>query len=74
MTIPDDRVSGEGGAGVPREEAWDAVTEGEAASLASIWRCPSCGAQIQIIVAPATIPKQPFICMDGTPMVAGQSH
>ena len=60
--------------GVPRGDIADTAMEGEAASLAGIWKCPTCGAQIQIIVAPRTVPRQPFICVDGTPMVAGEEH
>lgn len=58
----------------PRGEIADTAIEGESASLASIWKCPSCGAQIQIVVAPSVVPRQPFICVDGTPMVAGEEH
>lgn len=52
-------------------ELWDAVREGEAPSLASVWECPACGAQIQVLIAPAGIPRQPFQCVDGTPMTPG---
>lgn len=68
------RTEREKESGVPKGEIVDTAVEGEAASLASVWKCPSCGAQIQIIVAPSVMPRQPFICVDGTPMVAGEEH
>jgi hypothetical protein len=43
-------------------------------SLVSIWKCPQCGCQIQVVIAPAGTIRQPFNCVDGTPMVAGKSH
>ena len=56
-----------------RAEIRESVSGGEAPALARIWKCPACGAQIQIVVAPAN-PSGPFICMCGTPMVAGEEH
>lgn len=47
---------------------------GGAPSLVSIWMCPECGCQIQIVIAPAGTIRQPFNCVDGTPMVARKSH
>lgn len=43
-------------------------------SLVSIWMCPACGCQIQIVIASTGTIRQPFNCVDGTPMVAGKSH
>ena len=60
--------------GVPTQELRDAVHSGDGASLASIWKCPACGAQIQVIVAPDAAPDRPFTCVDGTQMVAGDEH
>jgi hypothetical protein len=60
--------------GAPRKELAETEVQGEAASLASLWKCPQCGAQIQIIVGPQGPIKQPFTCVDGTAMVPGEEH
>ena len=67
----------------PKEARWHGVLvgeldeverAGEAPSLASVWKCPERGCQIQVVIAPVGSLYQPFNCMDGTPMVAGKSH
>jgi hypothetical protein len=60
--------------GVPLDEIRETGIEGEAPSLASVWKCPNCGTQVQIVVAPSVEPTQPFTCVCGTPMVAGEEH
>jgi hypothetical protein len=60
--------------GVLTGEIEEAEEAGKAPSLASVWKCPECGCQIQIVIAPTGPVRQPFTCVDGTPMVAGQSH
>ena len=56
------------------DEAKD--TEGaQPASLATIWKCPDCGSQIQIMVAPPKGRAQrPFTCVCGVEMVPGKER
>ena len=59
---------------VVKSEAKEAKELNGPASIAGIWKCPDCGGQIQIIVAPETALNQPFICMCGAPMVPGEER
>lgn len=60
--------------GVLVDEIEEVQRAGGGPSLVSIWMCPECGCQIQVVIAPAGTIRQPFNCVDGTPMVAGKSH
>jgi hypothetical protein len=60
--------------GVPRKELAETEVQGDVASLASLWKCPQFGAQIQVIVAPDGPIEQPFTCVDGTSMIPGEEH
>jgi hypothetical protein len=59
---------------VTRDEVAEAKETAGAASISGLWKCPDCGGQIQIIVAPETALNQPFICMCGSPMAAGEER
>lgn len=49
------------------------VEEAPAASLPTIWECPDCGAQIQVVVAPPTgRAEHPFHCVCGAEMQPGK--
>jgi hypothetical protein len=60
--------------GVPVGEIAETAGGAEQASLAGIWKCPNCGAQVQVIVSSDRTPVQPFTCVCATPMVAGEEH
>ena len=59
--------------GVPVGELEEAAHHGgDGPNLAGIWKCPHCDAQIQIIIEPAHEAVQPFTCICGAIMVAGE--
>jgi hypothetical protein len=62
------------GGPVVKGEASESKETGGPASISGIWKCPDCGGQVQIIVAPNTSLNQPFICMCGAPMVPGEER
>jgi hypothetical protein len=61
-------------ASVVKEEAAESRRTAGQAAISGIWKCPDCGGQVQIIVAPETALNQPFICMCGAPMVPGEER
>jgi hypothetical protein len=67
------QISDRARSGVGKAEVKDTY-DAEGASLAGIWKCPNCRAQIQIVIEPGQQPSQPFTCVCGTAMVAGDEH
>ena len=50
------------------------VRETQVKPVAGIWLCPLCGRRIQVITESERAKVQPFTCVCGTPMEAGEEH